>query len=63
MKGIWLICTLGYTLENGEEIPKGRMDYSYARWASACAPNWRRATQEEIETKKWHKGNYYNLNI
>jgi len=48
-------------LENGTEIPKGRMEYSYAQFRQACALNWRRATEDEIQTKDWFKGNYFNL--
>ncbi len=59
MKGKWIICIHSYTLENGNEIPKGRMEYSYARFPVSGL--WRRATQEEIETKKWHNGNYVNI--
>lgn len=58
-KGQWLICIQGYFLENGNEIPKGRMEYSYGRFPVSGL--WRRATEEEIESKNWHKGNYFNL--
>lgn len=61
MKGIWIICTNSYMLENGTEIPKGRMEYSYAQFRQVCALNWRRATEDEIQTKDWFKGNYFNL--
>lgn len=61
MEGIWIICIKSYYLECGTEIPKGRMFPSNARWSQACSPNYRRATEEEIETKQWHKGNWFNL--
>lgn len=61
MSGIWLICIKSYYLECGSEIPKGRMEYSYAQFRQACSPNWIRATDDEIETKQWHKGNWFNL--
>lgn len=60
MKGQWLICVNSYEYE-GMDIPKGRMEYSYAQFRQACSPNWRRATKDEIETKQNHKGNWYNL--
>lgn len=59
MKGTWIICTSTYTLDNGKEIPKGRMEYFYGRFPVSGL--WRRATDKEIETKVWHKGNYFNL--
>lgn len=58
MKGRWIICVMSYEID-GKEIPKGRMEYSYARFPVNRL--WRLATAEEIETKKCHKGNYYNL--
>ena len=61
MEGKWLICINSYFLENGTEIPKGRMEYSNAQFRQACSPNWSRATEQEIETKDWYKGNYFNL--
>ena len=61
MNGTWIICVSSYTLENGTEIPKGRMEYSHAQFRQSCAPNWRRATEDEIQTKEWFKGNHFNL--
>ena len=57
-KGRWVICTCPYEYD-GDEIPKGRMFYD----GSIPIQNkrWRTATADEIETKKWHKGNWYNL--
>lgn len=57
-KGMWIICVSSYEID-GIEIPKGRMNYTYGRLPVNGL--WRRATDEEIETKKWHRGNYYNL--
>lgn len=61
MEGIWIICVKSHYLENGEEITKGRMFKSYARWSQACAPNYRRATIDEVENRDWNKGNWFNL--
>lgn len=58
MKGKWIICVRSYEVD-GEEIPKGRMKYSYARFPVSGL--WRLATPDEIETKKVHKGNHFNL--
>jgi hypothetical protein len=59
MKGYWIICTKSYEID-GVEIPKGRMNY-YTSTRPVVNDAWRRATPEEIETMKIHKGNYYNL--
>lgn len=60
MKGTWIICVQSYEID-GVCYPKGRMEYSYAQFRQACSPNWRRATDDEIATKQWHNGNYFNL--
>lgn len=57
--GMWIICINTYYLECGAEIPKGRMEYSYARFPVSGL--WRLANEDEIQTKDWHKGNYFNL--
>jgi len=59
MKGYWVICTKSYEVD-GIEVPKGRMDY-YTSTRPIVNSDWRRATQEEIETRQRHKGNTFNL--
>jgi hypothetical protein len=55
----WVICTRSYEID-GNEIPKGRMDY-YTSTRPIMNKDWRRATVEEVETKQHHKGNWFNL--
>lgn len=59
MKGYWIICINSYEIDE-VYIPKGRMDY-YTSTIPVINPDWRRATQEEIDTKQFFKGNYFNL--
>lgn len=61
MAGYWIICIESYNYE-GTEIPKGRMDY-HTSTRPVISKKWRRATQEEIDTRKYHKGNAYNLTL
>lgn len=58
-KGYWVICVKSYEID-GREIPKGRMDY-HVSTRPIINNAWRRATQEEIETRDYHKGNAFNL--
>lgn len=55
--GYWVICirTYNYT---GEEIPKGRMDYHTSK-RPIVSEHWRRATEEEVNSKQSYKGNTY----
>ena len=55
----WEICTKSYEID-GVEIPKGRMSY-HTSTRPTVNQDWRRATQEEIDTMKYHKGNAFNL--
>lgn len=57
-KGVWIICIKSYCID-GKEISKGRMKYSYARFPVSGL--WLRATEDEIETKQWFKGKWFNL--
>lgn len=57
-KGHWKICTESYEIE-GIEIPKGRMCF-YTSTRPIVNQRWRRATQEEIDTRQYHKGNAFN---
>jgi len=58
-KGYWVICQQSYEVD-GIYIPKGRMDFHESP-IPIQNEDWRRATQEEINTKKYHKGNFFNL--
>ena len=57
--GYWVICTQSYEID-GTEISKGRMDY-YTSTRPIMSTKWRRATQDEIETRQYFKGNCFNL--
>jgi hypothetical protein len=57
--GYWIICTRSYSY-CGEEIPKGRMKY-HDSTRRVISDYWREATQVEVETKQYYKGNYFNL--
>ena len=59
MNGYWIICTRSYEVD-GEEIPKGRMKY-HISIRPVMNDAWRRATVDEIETKQYHKANFFNL--
>jgi hypothetical protein len=61
MSGYWIICVMSYEYE-GVEISQGRMKYHYST-RPVISKKWRRATQKEIETQKYHNGIYYNLNL
>ena len=58
-KGYWVICTESYEID-GKFIPKGRMDY-YTSITPIQNPDWRRATKDEIDTRKYCNGNAFNL--
>ena len=58
-KGYWEICTKSYEID-GTEIPKGRMSY-HTSTRPTVNQDWRRATQEEIDTRQYYKGNDFNL--
>lgn len=57
--GYWIICVQSYDYE-GTEIPKGRMKY-HTSTRPVISKRWRRATEQEVETKQCFKGNYFNL--
>ncbi|GEM_PF-5472901 len=59
MKGYWIICTKSYEID-GTEIPKGRMSY-HTSTRPVVNSDWRKATQEEVDTRQYHKGNAFNL--
>jgi len=56
-KGCWYICRNTYEID-GVEIPRGRMIFSLR---PIFNNDWRVATPEEVETKQWYKGHYFNL--
>jgi hypothetical protein len=58
-KGYWEICIKSYEIE-GVEIPKGRMSY-HTSTRPTVNQKWRRATQEEIDTRQYYNGNAFNL--
>lgn len=58
-KAYWEICVKSYEID-GVEIPKGRMSY-HTSIRPTVSRNWRRATQEEIDTRKYCKGYAFNL--
>ena len=55
----WVICVNSYKYED-TYIPKGRMHKHYSE-RPIQNKDWRRATQDEIDTKDWFKGNFFNL--
>lgn len=58
MKGYWIICVSSYEID-GNEVSRGKMEY-YNSHRPILSKNWRRATDKEIEARKWHKGVWYN---
>lgn len=60
IKGYWVILQHTYDLD-GKHFPKGRMHFHTSQ-RPIMNKDWRRATQEEIDTKQISKdGNYFNL--
>lgn len=55
----WVICVNSYEYDD-TYIPKGRMQKHYSQ-RPIQNRDWRRATQDEIDTKDWFKGNFFNL--
>jgi len=58
-KRYWIICTHSYEVD-GTEISKGSMKY-HTSTRPVISNYWRLATQDEINTKQWVKGKYFNL--
>ena len=56
----WIINQNTYTID-GLEIPKGRMVRKYKGERPVLNEDWRTATAQEVEGKKYYKGNFYNL--
>ena len=55
--GYWVICLQGYEID-GIDIKKGQMDY-YTSSRPIINPDWRKATDTEVEKKDFYKGNWY----
>lgn len=58
-KPYWIICVNSYEYD-GKEISKGSMHLHYSM-RPVMSKNWRRATGDEVVTKNWFKGNWFNL--
>lgn len=56
----WLINQNTYTVD-GIEVPKGRMIKKNKTDRPIQNKDWRKATELEVLTKQWYKGNYFNL--
>lgn len=56
----WMINQNTYSVD-GVEIPKGRMYKIQKGQRPIINTDWRKATEEEVKTKQWYKGNYFNL--
>ena len=57
----WIINQNTYTVD-GIEVPKGRMVKMNKKTDRPIQnKDWRKATDFEIETKQYYKGNYFNL--
>lgn len=56
-KGYWVICLTSYEID-GKQITKGDMDY-YTSLRPIINPYWRRATQKEIDNRRFYKGKTY----
>jgi len=59
-KYYWIINTRSYSID-GIDVPKGRMQRMEKGSRPVVNEDWRSATQEEVVTKKWHNGHYFNL--
>lgn len=56
----WMINQNTYSVD-GIEIPKGRMHKMQKGQRPIINTDWRKATEEEVKTKQWYKGHYFNL--
>jgi hypothetical protein len=56
----WMINQNTYTID-GIEVKQGRMEKIKKGSRPIINPDWRKATNEEVETKQWYKGNFFNL--
>ncbi len=56
----WMINQYTYTVD-GIEVPKGRMQKIKKGSRPIVNPDWRKATDEEVATKQYYKGNFFNL--
>ena len=56
----WMINTVSYSID-GVDVPKGRMCKMKKTDRRIVNDDWREAKKCEVITKKWHRGNYFNL--
>lgn len=56
----WMINTRSYSVD-GIEVPKGRMIRKKKGERPIINEDWRPATEDEVNTKQWYKGYYFNL--
>jgi len=56
----WMINTVTYSVD-GVEVKKGRMWKRKSTDRAVINKDWRKATEEEVKTKEWYHGNYFNL--
>lgn len=56
----WIICIEGYEVD-GHVFKKGWMNQMSKKARGFHERYWRVATKEEVEDKKWFKGQWYNL--
>ena len=56
----WLINQRDYIVD-GHEVKRGRMSRIEKGSRAVMNPDWRLATHEEIESKQWYKGHFFNL--
>lgn len=56
----WMINQNTYSVD-GKEVLKGEMHKMQKGQRPILNNDWRKATEEEVRTKQWHKGNYFNL--
>ena len=56
----WIICKEGYEID-GITFKKGNMENQSEKARGFHERYWRYASKDEVENKKWFKGNWYNL--
>ena len=56
----WMINQNTYSVD-GIEVKKGEMHKMQKGQRPIVNTDWRKATEEEVITKQWHKGHYFNL--
>ena len=56
----WMINQNTYSID-GIEVKKGEMHKMQKGQRAIINNDWRKATEEEVRTKQWYKGHYFNL--